>query len=421
MWRQGGENPELLKGTGFTGARPDTQRLQTPNVLAASVGGGGGSLAATPARSSVGGTPLRGATPLRDELGINRRNGAEAGALVLADDAAANRARQAAMRDELLHGLRSLPKPQYAYEIEAPDLGAVREADGGAAMEEDAADVAARHEAAEAEARELERRRQSQAVQRGLPRPAAVNADMAPDGVVIDDADEAAGNPESLLLAEMALMLQHDHVAHPVPGARRRKKHPHRAAHLTRYSDEELGAARELLAVEVARVQEEAGEVHAEAFERAWTAAFRDRVFVPSLGAFASLAELAPAQQVEALRHQHEAAREQMAKDAQRAQKLESKLGVLTGGYQKRADSLVSTVQEQHDRLRNVAIERDCYATLAASEEMALPVRLDRARAEVQELRERETLLQQRYSALLAERDDLYLALQAAPVAAGGQ
>lgn len=74
--------------------------------------------AGTPSRGAAlgpGATP--GATPLRDELGLN-----DADSLAMAGTARQDRARQALLKSELRAGLGSLPKPQNEYEVAVPEL-----------------------------------------------------------------------------------------------------------------------------------------------------------------------------------------------------------------------------------------------------------------------------------------------------------
>lgn len=70
------------------------------------------------------------------------------------------RGRQAGLSGELRSGLASLPQPENEYEITVPELPADEEQ--GEAVEEDAADIAARRKrlAAEREAAELKKRSQ---------------------------------------------------------------------------------------------------------------------------------------------------------------------------------------------------------------------------------------------------------------------
>ena len=89
-------------------------------------------------------------TPMRDELGLNDMD-----SMVVGGGRRAEAQRQAQMRSELRVGLGSLPAPQNEYQIMAPDMPD-DEGEGGAGVEEDAADIKAR------KLREEEGRRQAQ-------------------------------------------------------------------------------------------------------------------------------------------------------------------------------------------------------------------------------------------------------------------
>ena len=70
---------------------------------------------------------------------------------------------------------------------------------------------------------ERERRRHSQAVQRGLPRPSDINLVGLKSGSHQDQKHKALLDAEELVKAETVVMLRHDLVHHPTPGGSRNK------------------------------------------------------------------------------------------------------------------------------------------------------------------------------------------------------
>lgn len=182
---KGGEAVILEEGTGFEGHVPKSGKMQTPNAMLSQRGG------STPLAGSA--TPLSvrsmasssrnampgGATPMRDQLGLNQA-GAETMQLMVLSE----KRRQKALRAQLADGLGSLPAPQYSYEISVPDLEDQEEEE--VPIEEDAADREARLAAKKRAQEEAELERRSTVLKRGLPRPAVVN----PDAFKVSSYDE---------------------------------------------------------------------------------------------------------------------------------------------------------------------------------------------------------------------------------------
>ena len=114
-------------------------------MLAAAHGGGSGS--------------QYGKTPIRDELGLNDPDN-----LAIGSSKQAERARQARLNSELRSGLANLPKPQNEYEIRVPEAAEDGDEEMVEALEEDAADVAARKKALQKAREEAELRKRSQVI-----------------------------------------------------------------------------------------------------------------------------------------------------------------------------------------------------------------------------------------------------------------
>jgi pre-mRNA-splicing factor CDC5/CEF1 len=200
----GGENTPLHQGagsTGFEGITPRKQVMATPNPLATPLRNGGANGAAP------GQTPMR--TP-RDTFALNQEDGMSMTGATPRDI----RNREMAMRNQLRAGLAALPKPKDTeWEFEIPD-DEKETAAADDAMEEDAADRDRRERERREAAEALERRRRTQVMQRGLPRPVVVDLkDLMKRAKAIDDPAAA------LIAAETAALMAHDAITFPLSGS----------------------------------------------------------------------------------------------------------------------------------------------------------------------------------------------------------
>ena len=378
----GGDNP-LLHPSDFSGVTPRRKEAATPHPMAtpARTPGPG----ATPARlGSAGAFPS--ATPsLRDQLSINDPDRAAA------DSAREERARLAALRRDVRDGLSSLPAPRNEYQIVVPDLPADGDAGAEDALEEeDAADAAARRAAEEAAALAAELRKRSHAVQRELPRPAALP--QALEGAAqLQAAPTALERAEALLRAELAVLLAHDIAKHPsaAAGSKQADKGGRAAPPpLEDFSEEQLAEAGALVRAEAAAVRAAMGhdgagsEEHAAAWATCFAAAYRQQSL--------------PALQAEFAR-----VRADMEADARRAAKLDNKAALLTAGYQRRAAELQAQLDGVHAQVAERAAELHAFQRLHAQEVRAAPLRIESLAAELEAQQQRERALQARYAAAL--------------------
>ena len=201
---KGGDTTPLLGTGNFEGITPKKQVVQTPNVVLGtpfhtpSLSGPGATpkLAQTPRGAAGGAMTPAGQTPLRDQLNINPEDSVPD----FGDPREASQ-QQMEARAQLRTGLRGLPAPKNDFEIVVPEnepsVAEVGELE--ASFEEDAAEVderAAQRRREEGESsrmtlcscviiiavvsppEEREWLRQSQPVQRALPRPSDINASI---------------------------------------------------------------------------------------------------------------------------------------------------------------------------------------------------------------------------------------------------
>lgn len=221
----GGENTPLHQGagsTGFEGIAPRKQVMATPNPLATPLRNGGANGAAP------GQTPMR--TP-RDTFALNQEDGMSMTGATPRDI----RNREMATRNQLRAGLAALPKPKDTeWEFEIPDEEKETAA-ADDAMEEDAADRDRRERERREAAEALERRRRTQVMQRGLPRPVVVDfTDLMKRAKAIDDPAAA------LIAAETAALMAHDAIKFPLSGSQVKGK----LSPLTQIDDSSLADAR---------------------------------------------------------------------------------------------------------------------------------------------------------------------------------
>ena len=401
----GGANPDLHRSD-FTGVTPRRTVAATPNPLAASATPLPAGSGATPRLPGPGTTPLP--TPLRDGLGINSD----------ADVAVAGETERVAKRQKL-SGLRAalgaLPAPKNEYQIVAPELEQDEPMADAPELEPDAADHDAAREAAVKAAAEAEWRRQTQAVQRGLPRPAVPL--KAP-------ADDPAADPlaraEGLVAAEIAALVAHDARAHPGPGAKGKAKSGGAAPALPRLDDALLERAREMLREEEETVKAEAGTEGAD-LAGVLKACRAELVWLPSQQRWARDSTLSEADRVEVEKARFEAYRAELAGSAKKALKLEQKVTLLCAGHMQRAKDLAAQISKSSEEEAEVRREIVALRMLHEQEQRAAPLRIEGIMAELAEVEAREEALQQRYALLSAEKAQLARDAAAAAASEGGQ
>ena len=365
----GGENTPLHEGsasTGFDGAAPRKQVMSTPNPLATPLRSGMAGM--TPGGPGMtprapGQTPLR--TP-RDGFALNS----------VSDEVAA--------RQRLLKGLSALPKPKETeWDLELPEEQ--MEVDSVEKQEEDAAERD-RRERDRREAEEaLERRRRTQAVQRGLPRPASVDVKR-----LLARADELEDPAAAMVAREVALLMANDSAKFPAPGSRAVSK----PAELERISDEDLDEARLQILVELSGVQK------ADDVQKAWDREKGNSLLL-GLGFYDDDDDEQVAAMQAALKEVHEA----ILSSAEKGNKLEKKLNLHHGGYKNRAEMLRKKIGEASEALSKANKALGAFEMLSVSEEVAVRRRLEALREEVGYVSRREREAQELYRRIREESD----------------
>ncbi|KOS18385.1 Pre-mRNA-splicing factor cef-1 [Escovopsis weberi] len=380
----GGENTPLHQGagsTGFEGIAPRANNIATPNPMATPLRAGMGG--ATPAASGrPGQTPMR--TP-RDSFTLNQDDGIPLASATPQDI----RDREMALKSQLRSGLASLPKPKDTeWEFEIPDEQQ-ETALSDAAREEDAAERDRRERERREAEEELERRRRTQVLQKNLPRPRAV--DLA--GLL--KRAKAVVDPAAALIAEeAALLMAHDAAKYPVDGSKAR---PAPGPGLVRIDDEALVNAR----IEI--LSETKAIPGLEDIEAAFEARANGDALLLGLGCYGDDEE----EQDTAMRAAFDVIQDSITASAEEGAKLEKKLALHLGGYQKRQKTLRDKIVDTAEALEKARVALSAFKTLAISEDVAIQRRLGALRDEVHFVSRREREAQEEYRRATEELESL--------------
>lgn len=397
-------------GTGFEGATPRHQVAFTPNPLATPMRAGGLDVSATPrdARSAVGSTPLR--TPMRDNLNINPEDSFS----MIGDTPREQRMRMSSTKSALKAGFMSLPKPENNFELLVPEDEEEDESEGKVLTEEDAAERDARIKRRREEEERKALARRTLAVQRGLPRPPNVDVDQLLQQLSLQD-DLPKDDATELVHRELANLLRHDSVAHPVPGT---SLPGGTKSVYDMPADDDVSTAKAEIQRELAAAMGYPDATAEQLKEGLVTYAQQEDLdesaswvnIRPTLAYDASSKRwvhsetLSPEARIEGLSAKLNESRQAMAKEAQKAQKSEKKLSVTLGGYQARSKALIKQIVDGFEDLQRTQIEYESFSHLRSNEAATGPVRVSSLKEEVEKLERREQMLQGRYAELEDER-----------------
>lgn len=380
--------PNTLFNTPFRTPGPVNNESATP-----------GSVRGAPSEFSVG------ATPVRDQLNINNDE-------LLYDD----QMRQREIKQQLRHNLSRLPKPKNDYEIVLPDtadeVANDEQMDTGDNREEDQADIDQRRRAVKRRQQEEHFKRQTQVVQRNLPRPNDINLTILRPANAkgpMTDIQKA----EELIKDEMLVLLHYDAVNNPVANnpINRNKdfsvyldKHPYEE-----FTDEELANARNLLETEVNAVKKTMshGDINVDVYSIVWDECYSQVLFLPSENRFTRADKAIKKDRIQSAEQKLDLNRDLMALEAKRAAKLEKKLKTLLGGYQSRGQALVKAMNDIYDQIDQTQVEAETFDLLRRNEILAIPKRIESFTEDVARQEERERELQRRFQELCEERDSI--------------
>ncbi|KAK3190465.1 Pre-mRNA-splicing factor cef1 [Lecanicillium sp. MT-2017a] len=373
----GGENTPLHEGassTGFDGIAPRKQTSATPNPMATPMSGANG----------VGATPGRpGQTP-RDTFALNQDDGMSMVSATPHDV----RMREAAMRGQLRSGLSSLPKPKATeWDLQLPEEEA-EVAGAGEIREEDAAERDRRERERQAAIEELERRRRTQVMQRDLPRPLVVDL---PE--LLQKAADLQIEAESLIAQEAASLMAHDATKYPLPGSQVKGD----AKPLSQLDDASLADARMLIMAETKKLPS------IESIQTMFDSRADDETLL-GLGCYKGSSE---EEQEGAMRAAFDFSEKTIMAYAEQGAKLEKKLGLHLGGYQKRQKVLKDKMGDAAEALEKAKSALSGFKTLAISEDVGINRRLEALREEVSYVSRREREAQDDYRKAKEELDTL--------------
>jgi pre-mRNA-splicing factor CDC5/CEF1 len=355
---------------------------------------------------------------MRDTLSINDGEYSEYGATPRDE-----KSRLKAARRALAAGFASLPKPENNFEL-AEDEDEETEEEVAALTEEDAAERDARIKAAREREEQLELERRSSVVKKGLPRPIAVNAQAILDDLnsTISQTDELS-EAIRLINLEMALLMRHDTLAHPLPGT---SIPGGTASEYDMPEDEFVAAAKSAIHAELSsalglpgatddQVRLAIGATASEdpkAFEHTWAEEKSGLVLEPSSRQWVEADSLSPQQLSAAYRAMIDSSRDKMIQQATVAAKAEKKLGKQLGGYVALNMKARQSITQLMDEIQSTKRDLETFNMLRSMEEAAAPSRLEKKRDEVASLEKRERDLQSRYAELLDERKERQAAIE---------
>ncbi|CCO28854.1 Pre-mRNA-splicing factor CEF1 [Rhizoctonia solani AG-1 IB] len=372
-------------GTGFESATPRHQVAFTPNPLATPRDGGAG----------PGATPRAGATPMRtprDNLSINAEDG-----IMVGDTPREERLRAAAAQ-----------------------RGRRRREDEQTMTVEDMAERNARMKKLQEEEERKALERRSSVIKKDLPRPVHVDHERLSQVLrEIPRPRDALFEAHKLIDNELVDLIQHDTIAHPLPGT------PYPGGTASMYDipeDEDIAAATLAVHVElsatlgiVGATPEEvkkgvilaAGQEDIDGEALSW-ARMRDTwAYDKNLKAWVDSSSLSSEDRVAGIAALIMEDRNSMTKEAAKAAKIEKKLNVTLGGYNVRSGVLAKRVKEAWAELQKVTIELESFSKLRITEQAAAPRRVEALKEEVERLERQERELQARFQDLSLAKEEV--------------
>jgi len=368
-------------------------------AIPSSLGGG-----STP--SSMVSTP--GSTPLRDKLAINPETAMEY------YDPQQN-------KEHLKKALTRLPDPKNEYEIvvNQEDIDITDEGDDHhqpvSLSIEDQADIDARREAAEAAQRELEMKKQSQSVQRNLPRPVVISDSiLKPRGendVQLSELQEA----EEAIKQEMLVMLHHDALKNPTVEQLAKGSGGSDSSFLSRFpydsdiSLEEMKSADDLMRQEANLLKEKMGhgDLPLESYTTVWDECLSQVLYLKQHGKVVRASHATKKDKMDTLERKLDLNRSFMGKKAKKAAQIEKKLKIILGGYQTRSTALIKNLQETQDQIESTKIQLETFKRLQSMEEHAITRRVSSIHEDVSRQKAREKVLQTKYDSLNRRKQEL--------------
>merc|ERR1719300_252177 len=171
-------------------------------------------------------------------------------------------------------------------------------------------------------------------------------------------------------------------------------KHPYH-----KYEEEEMNAARSLLAAEMEVVKEGMGhgDLSLDAYTQVWEECLAQVLYLPAQNRYTRANLANKKDRIESMEKSLEQNRAHMKKDSKKAVKIEEKLKILTRGYQTRAQGLTKQTQDLYDQIEQAQLELSTFSFLKNQETNAIPKRLQSIMDDVERQTKREKNLQELY------------------------
>ena len=181
------------------------------------------------------------------------------------------------------------------------------------------------------------------------------------------------------------------------------------------FEEEEMLDAQFMIAEEVEHVREAMGhtETTEEEYKDAWATAVRDFIYLPMQHKYGRAASATNTDRLDSVRGEYHTALDLMKKEAERASKIESKVTLVNGGLVSREVKLNQEVADLTEKVQAAANDVVSFQTLSVREQRAAPLRRAALQSLVQQQRDREQKLQDKYKDLLHTKD---LLLQSKPM-----
>lgn len=398
------ELPELYEGTGFDGAVPRKANFTTPNTLISS-------LQATPSRFPVPNTPAMSvgsvrSKMVRDQLGLNSFVGGDDNFSVSDVSSVMSRGdreRSKANQMSLLSKLKSLPEPEFTYEVALPaDLAAEEEEELNTmrSKPEDAADVEARRQKRREEAQRRELARRSEVLKRGLPRPVYISELLARPSLSSEHYPSDVVKASALVNEEMINLIHYEDQKYPAENSV--SKRPRISVgdfEIIESSDLQLAAC--LIEEQVAKEENLSKylQIADDIIKRN-----ECKMLIPGEFEEAKMIFKCPESNEEvlaALKLQYRAIQNRFEKDCKRVAKMEHKQNVLTQGYSNRGEFLRKSIEDNHKSFGRSAVDLECLQFLKDQELKIATKRLERLKNEALQAESVESSLQSQYADLV--------------------
>lgn len=462
------EMPELYGGTGFEGSQPRRANVATPNTFlnladnstplrsSGSIVGGGsiannGKLLSLTNGSVADGRSVNtvsNRTIIRDSFGLNSSSGSvmddnysESGMTSIASVVRHDKLKDRLLRSQISSQLKSLPEPEYMYEVAVPDDAldhplstSVGDVDvdndelrtkGTSAVIEDAADVKARQYALLRKQEQEELAKRSSVLKRALPRPNHIPSTLADASLSTDQYPSELVEASKMINEEMYVLMKHDEFKYPVAKSskiipQKNKQSIINPIELVEISPDYLKDAQSLILEESSKQLNNdeggMGDELLDIFNRKWMELHKDLLFIPSKdindsssGGGTFRLPKNKSETLNALMNQFAALKARYDKDARRANKIETKLQIITQGYVNRGNVLHDAMMNAYESYVRSTIENACFLSLYQQEQRVFDNRVKLLQSELKVVEGTERDAQLKYAQIVELAKELLI------------